>query len=106
MGPLGWGWQGPRQRPGLILASPAPVGILVVGTPSPWRALPRLWDEAIVGAVRQRGVTDTAARNRDDKQMAPSPPPTLDELRRMAPELQSITAAGSAPLSGVTQVVL
>jgi len=26
-------------RPGLILANPAPVGILVVGTPSPWLAL-------------------------------------------------------------------
>jgi hypothetical protein len=47
-GPLGWGWQGPRRteryafqvpRPGLILANPAPVGILVVGTPSPWQAL-------------------------------------------------------------------
>ncbi|QBE68622.1 hypothetical protein SynWH8101_1034 [Synechococcus sp. WH 8101] len=28
-----------RPRPGLILANPAPVGILVVGTPSPWQAL-------------------------------------------------------------------
>ena len=39
------------------------------------------------------GGDDTAARSRDDGCMAPSSPPTLDELRRLAPALQSITAA-------------
>jgi uncharacterized protein len=36
---------------------------------------------------------DTGARSRDDGCMAPSSPPTLDELRRLAPALQSLTAA-------------
>ena len=61
-GPLGWGWQGPRRtercalqtpRPGLILANPAPVGILVVDTPSPWHVPPRLCGEPIAGADRK-----------------------------------------------------
>lgn len=39
------------------------------------------------------GGDDTAARSRDDGCMARSSPPTLDELRRLAPALQSIAAA-------------
>ena len=39
------------------------------------------------------GGDDTAARSRDDGFMASSSPPSLDELYRMAPVLQSITAA-------------
>ncbi|CAK6686838.1 hypothetical protein MNNICLKF_00096 [Synechococcus sp. CBW1107] len=46
----------------------------------------------LVWADHQRG-DDTAARSRDDGHMALSLPPTLDELRRLAPALQSITAA-------------
>ena len=39
------------------------------------------------------GIRDTSTRSRDDGGVASSSPPTLDELRRMAPLLQSITAA-------------
>ena len=44
--------------------------------------------ECSAGRVRGR-----SGRNRNDGQLAPASPPTLDELRRLAPVLQSITAA-------------
>ena len=76
-----------------------------VYTPLPWHAPPRLCGDPIAGAdrragdqrlwpgVQRREGSRHISRNRDDDQMAPASPPTLDELRRLAPVLQSITAA-------------
>jgi hypothetical protein len=52
-GPLWQRRQGPRQRPGLILAASDAVGTLGGSTPLPWHAPPRLCGEPSAAADRQ-----------------------------------------------------